>query len=1072
MNYIVMSVIMYALVFLLTIFSIIKTKDSDFRPKNRTTSYVMLGLGLLAVFFLQMYMAPLVKSYDIDINLFKKWASMGDEHHLWNYYTEESFHVDYPPLLLYVLFGVGKLAKLFGVPMQSQAYVGFVKAPAIVCDAVTTLLIFLFARDKIGEKKAAALAFLSAVNPANIVNSTIWGQVDSISAFIVVATILCLYHRKYIWSAVLMAAAILAKPQNIVFLPVFGLTFLFDLAEAWQEGKKSFQHRVYQSLYAAGAFFAVLLLVSLPVSGGKLNLVWDIYTGAMAKYQYSSMNAANLFSAFGRNAVPDKDPFLFVSYKTFGYLFIVLMICALIFLFWKSKDRTKIVYGGAFTIFTIYLFMHNIHERYLYPLMLILIVLYLIKKEDKVLWLYGGVSVVHFWNVAALMQLAAKSPKNPYFAKDDVSFILLSWIHIALYAMLVYMGLKWYIRQKETVKNSTEKTRLQKTTEKKAWDFKIHSLQDEQEKVSVTRIDLLIIVGLMLVYSLFAFYRLGSTDVPQTGWYPENANESIVFDIDSVQPIKRIYIHYGWMDRRKSDQSVKRDLTIECSKDGEEWEEVSKETIKDVFKFAHWNVDIEAQYIRITADDGRFYLNELALYGASEQRRYAMAQAYSPSGNPTAALAIDEQDKMVYQYTWFDEAYFDEIYHPRTAYENLTHRYPFENTHPPLGKLFIAAGMKLFGVTPFGWRFFGTLSGVLMIPLTYLLGKRMFRKSFYGFATAALFTFDFMHLSQTRLATIDSFTTLFTMGMFYYMYQYYTTSFYNVGVKKTLYPLFMSGLFFALGIATKWQGAYAGIGLAVLFFMSLGRRWREYKFACASTKKDDRLQRVVQQFKPMAIQTLLFAVLFFVVIPGIIYFLSYIPAMDTPSTGLKFFFTNQTSMFNYHSGLDATHPYGSQWWSWPLDIRPLYSYTAKSDFLPEGMSMGMASFGNPLVWWMMVPALAYAIYCCCKRRGSKELTVMLTGFAAMYVPWMLVTRVCFIYHFFPVVIFGILMIVYMFKTVMEREKLSERSMYITFGIYIAAVFALFVAFYPVLTGLMIPRSYMLALKWLPTWVFG
>lgn len=97
---------------------------------------------------------------------------------------------------------------------------------------------------------------------------------------------------------------------------------------------------------------------------------------------------------------------------------------------------------------------------------------------------------------------------------------------------------------------------------------------------------------------------------------------------------------------------------------------------------------------------------------------------------------------------------------------------------------------------------------------------------------------------------------------------------------------------------------------------------------------------------------------------------------------------------------------------------------------------------------------------------------MLTGFAAMYVPWMLVTRVCFIYHFFPVVIFGILMIVYMFKTVMEREKLSERSMYITFGIYIAAVFALFVAFYPVLTGLMIPRSYMLALKWLPTWVFG
>ena len=52
----------------------------------------------------------------------------------------------------------------------------------------------------------------------------------------------------------------------------------------------------------------------------------------------------------------------------------------------------------------------------------------------------------------------------------------------------------------------------------------------------------------------------------------------------------------------------------------------------------------------------------------------------------------------------FDGDVFDEIYHARTAYEHILGMKPYENSHPPLGKLFISLGILAFGMNPFGWR--------------------------------------------------------------------------------------------------------------------------------------------------------------------------------------------------------------------------------------------------------------------------------------------------------------------------------------------------------------------------------
>lgn len=602
-------------------------------------------------------------------------------------------------------------------------------------------------------------------------------------------------------------------------------------------------------------------------------------------------------------------------------------------------------------------------------------------------------------------------------------------------------------------------------------DFKgfMRNLQKTAPAVKLVWLDYVLMLILTVFYAVFAFYHLGSLSVPESGWYAEEPGEGVVLDLGEVVPARQLYLYTGWIDRRRADQEVLRDLTVSYSADGENWTAAETPLVLDTVFMWHVYRDLpeDFRYLSLSCDDGRFYVNEAAFFGETEAEWFPVSAILS--GNATAQHLNDEQERVVYDFTWYETSYFDEIYHPRTAFEFITHRYPYENTHPPLGKAIIACGMLLFGVNPFGWRFFGTLCGVLMVPAVYVMGKKMLKKTSFACIAAFLFSFDFMHLSQTRLATIDSYTAFFVMGMYLFMFLYIEKNFYETGVKKTLLPLFASGICFGLGAATKWQGLYAGLGLAFLFFYSLARRYLEYRRALRNPQTP-MAERVICSFKPMAAKTILAGFGFFVLVPLVIYFLSYIPAMRSEATGLSFFFTNQSSMYRYHANLEAGHNYGSAWWQWPFDYKPLYAYSPNRDFIPEGTSMGITSFGNPAIWWMTIPAVAWSLWQLWKNRKQQDLGLLtaVVGFFSLYVPWIFVTRTAFIYHFFPCVVFVVLMIVYYIRQLAEKRKGLPALAWA----YLVFVFVLFILYYPVLTGMAIPTEYAMWLRWIPGWVLG
>lgn len=550
------------------------------------------------------------------------------------------------------------------------------------------------------------------------------------------------------------------------------------------------------------------------------------------------------------------------------------------------------------------------------------------------------------------------------------------------------------------------------------------------------------IAVLTAVYAVAAFTGLGSARDPQRFCTLE-AGESATLALDGVHSIDTVWYYTGLYTG---------EYTLAYSDDGITYTAAGTmpQGYADLFKWLQPQpadtAPATAAYVRVTAS-AHLELGELALLDAQGER-IAVREITGPA---SAAALCDEADTVPASSTYCNSSYFDEIYHARTAYEHLRGVYPYEVSHPPLGKVILALGIALFGMTPFGWRCMGALFGVAMLPLMWDLLRRMFRDDRVALCGAALLAFDFMHLTQTRIATIDSFATLFILLMYLFLYRYFT--------EGRLRHLAACGIAFGVGAATKWTCLYAGAGLGVLWAL-------HWVFSGVQAHRDGDGRRYVRRL----VSNIGFCLVFFVLVPGMIYYASYYPygaARGLHGAGMYFtreyaaiVLENQRFMFTYHAGLVATHPYSSRWWQWLLDLRPILYYLSYGD----GTVSTIGAFVNPLLCWgglLALPVLAYRAV-----RHDRTALFILVGYLAQVLPWVFISRLTFEYHYFAATLFLVLALGYVFDRLRRRGYLG-----IVYA-FTAANGVLFALFYPVLTGVTVSRSYAWnVLKWLPDWPF-
>lgn len=551
--------------------------------------------------------------------------------------------------------------------------------------------------------------------------------------------------------------------------------------------------------------------------------------------------------------------------------------------------------------------------------------------------------------------------------------------------------------------------------------------------------DVIWMLVLTIIFGFLVFYRLGSTRVPETEWTlssGESGSNEIILGFSDEVELAKVHIFLGYNSKRSISFSY-------LTKDIEEWQMIEADHIVES-AFAWNTVEINQKLDRLgmVLMEGNASILEIVC----EDINGNYILPYNASYYRTL---FDEQGLYPAVRTYYDQTMFDEIYHGRTAYEFL-HQLPiYENTHPPLGKTLISLGINAFGMNPFGWRCICALFGVMMIPVMYLFSHRMFGRTSGSVFTTLLLGSQFMNFTLSRIATIDILVAFFVLLMFYFMYGFIR----NLSVEqldcRQIGQLFFCGCAMACSISIKWTGVYGAVGIAVIFFTFLLQKMNGIN----NCKKHHNY----------LIKLSIVCIFCFCVLPLSVYVISYIPftRVYTDKNLIQTAIDNGKLMLNYHSNTVFDHPYASPWYDWLIDKRPLLDVYA---VYPDKTISAIATFLNPLLCYLGLASLVHQFYLFRCRQCSNA-KFLLIAYGSVVLPWLLVHRTVFIYQYF----IGSLILLLMITNSICHMKKSSLLM----GIVATASIAIFILFYPVLSGDRIDYNFVnQSLEWLNSWSFA
>ncbi len=805
-----------------------------------------------------------------------------------------------------------------------------------------------------------------------------------------------------------------------------------------------------------------------------------------------------------------------ISYNIMGMVMMALVIGVVVVQYLIGQDIKHLPLLGGVLLTAFFTLGSMMHERYLFPAIALLLVAYAIEKDKRILLLAVGITITCLFNVGAVLDRniriggadAHLSMPALWHGSDMAWMEYASAVGNCLLSMFA-LHLGFALCRKDAVvlpiKGAKAAEKTQEQTETTADIMLSRALTRSQPIHRMKWIDYVLMLGITAIYAVVAFSNLGSNVQMDTYWLSRSDDQQVIFDLGEQRDFYMLY--YGgihWSDHH---------FAVETSVDGENWTSLPNDAEMGPGSLYQWKyvtyfnfspipkynrytstpIPLSGRYVRLSCNGAALKLFEVMFRNPDTLEIYPVVAISDTMGDPDIYKLIDEQDKMDgSQPSWYNSMYFDEIYHARTGYEHLNGLATYETSHPPLGKILIGWAIGVFGMTPFGWRFAGTLAGVLMLPGMYMLGRLLFKRREFAFGAMFLMAVDFMHFAQTRIATIDSFVVLFIIWSVYFMLRWLKMDFFAEKPWKSFLWLGLSGLFMGLAVASKWTGCYAGVGLALLFFWGVWRRGSAIVAArgIPAKKRDEYTKAIAETGSRLLMWNVLSCLVFFVAVPVLIYYLSYIPYFKyNGGVTVQRVIGAAEGMLDYHSkpGLGMDHPFYSPWYEWPMMIKPMWFYS--DSYKAAGVSSTILTFGNPAVWWTGLVALICIFGVWLKRHLQPNLNitlysqkndirpaVLLICFLAQYVPWTLVPRGTYIYHYFPSVPFIILCIMlcleYLGQCGGERfgKVMRITSLVLFYGL-MAAALVLFIAFFPYISGITVSTNWLHMMQWFQGWIY-
>lgn len=370
---------------------------------------------------------------------------------------------------------------------------------------------------------------------------------------------------------------------------------------------------------------------------------------------------------------------------------------------------------------------------------------------------------------------------------------------------------------------------------------------------------------------------------------------------------------------------------------------------------------------------------------------------------------------------------FDEVYFREYALRYQEGTYYFD-LHPPLGKLLLGAWAWISGTDPgaagsdpaVALRILPALAGTALIVVFYVLVRRLSGSRRLATLAAGLLLLDNAILVESRLTTLDSMLLLFGVGgvtLAVMARDHRATS------SRTYRWLLLGAAVLGGAAASVKLTGLAPLGLVgVIWLLDVARERQDLRRRWKGVVGQGAMLVLV----PLSIYAAGFAVHFALLPdsgPGDAFMSQEFQATlegnpaYSPDADLGFaakFADLNGAIHQYELSLnDSTHPYASTWTSWPISKRGVFLYVADAG---DGKTSYLYLLGNPAVWWGtllggVVVLLGWALRPERFRRHQWALGFLAFAWAVDYLPFALIERPMFLYHYFFALIFSLAFVV-------------------------------------------------------------
>lgn len=380
---------------------------------------------------------------------------------------------------------------------------------------------------------------------------------------------------------------------------------------------------------------------------------------------------------------------------------------------------------------------------------------------------------------------------------------------------------------------------------------------------------------------------------------------------------------------------------------------------------------------------------------------------------------------------------FDE-YHFGTFVDNILNGETHFDIHPPLGKLTLAFFGWLVGYRPvanfdydeigkdygsvlyYPLRELAAIFGVVTVPLMYSTARRIGVSWVGSLLSASMFCFDNLNIIESRLILTDSQIVFYLVLSLYCALCLWRT---RSGTRDRYFWLTATGLISGCSISVKWTALVTPGLISIVSFLGVHFLDRPVLI----------LECLWAAFVGIGLYISLFYVHFKTLThtgPGVEFFPDQFQATlvgdekydakVARESFYKLFLYLNNYMFVANAGTTTRHHWESYWYQWIVNWRGVLYYGEEIN----GKWAMIYLFCNPIVCWTCTLCVGVFVigYVLCMRyretkwmrsRSSTSLRYSLgtcmflfCGWVLNLVPYMLVDRSAFVYHYLPGLIYA------------------------------------------------------------------